>query len=64
MCVLVTQPFWVSMYVHLKTALAVNLQFQFESSGSSLMTYLQTIVLSRGLGQSPGILTHFVTVNR
>ena len=41
-----------------------NLQLQFDSSDSPLMTYLQTIVLSRGLGQSMGIITRFVTVTR
>ena len=61
-CVLVTRPFWVRRCHHLNTALATNLQFRFDSSDSSLMTYLKTSVLSWGLGQSPGIIAHFVTV--
>ena len=49
---------------HPNTPSATNIQFQFDSSDSSLMTYLQNIVLSWGVGQSPGILNRFVTVTR
>ena len=61
-CVLVTRPLWVRRCHHLNTSLATNLQFRFESSGLSLMTYMRTIALSWGLGQFIGILTSFVTL--
>ena len=63
-CVLVTRPFWLRGYHHLNMALAKNLQFQFDSPDSFLMTYLQTICLSRVLGQSPGIMTRFDIVTQ
>ena len=62
-CVLITQPLWVRRCPHMNMALDTNLKLLYDSSDSSLMADLKTILLSQGLGQSPGILTRFVTVN-
>ena len=57
-------PSWVRRCHQSNTTLATNLQLRFDSSDSSLMMYMQAIVLYRGLGQSPGILNRFVTVTQ